>query len=254
MPSRLESPGVQGHTILLRHGRQKKPVSSDKAKILLIEGKRADHPSFLTGLTRKGYDVESVPNGNSAVEQLNTFEPDVIIIDAASMRTSGKRICHALRLRAGDIPILLIVDPQSAGKNPRESLADVVLTTPLTLQKLLNRLRPLVPAQSKHVLQAGPIWLDPAQRLVRVGNRQSSLTPRLVTILRILMEHPGEVIERNSLFQQAWNTDYTEDTRTLDVHISWLRRAIEVDYRHPQLIKTIRGVGYRLDIEETPPY
>jgi len=83
-----------------------------------------------------------------------------------------------------------------------------------------------------------------------VGKRQTSLTPRLVTLLRILMEHPGEVIEREAIFRQVWDTAYTEDTRTLDVHISWLRRAVEIDIRNPRYIKTIRGVGYRLDSEE----
>ena len=86
---------------------------------------------------------------------------------------------------------------------------------------------------------------------MRVGYRQTSLTPRLVILLRILMEHPGEVMEREALFRQAWDTAYTEDTRTLDVHISWLRRAVEIDYRVPKFIKTIRGVGYRLDADET---
>jgi DNA-binding response OmpR family regulator len=62
------------------------------------------------------------------------------------------------------------------------------------------------------------------------------------------MRHPGEVVDRERLFREAWNTEYTGDTRTLDVHISWLRRAIEDDPRHPRYLKTIRGVGYRLDV------
>ena len=74
--------------------------------------------------------------------------------------------------------------------------------------------------------------------------------PRLVTLLRILMEHPGEVIERAFLFRTVWDTAYTEDTRTLDVHVSWLRRAIEDDPRNPIYIKTVRGVGYRLDVDD----
>jgi DNA-binding response OmpR family regulator len=63
------------------------------------------------------------------------------------------------------------------------------------------------------------------------------------------MEHPGEILEREQLFRQVWHTEYTGDTRTLDVHISWLRYALEEDPRHPVLIKTVRGVGYRLDVE-----
>ncbi|KAF0109934.1 MAG: putative response regulator [Chloroflexi bacterium] len=68
------------------------------------------------------------------------------------------------------------------------------------------------------------------------------------------MEHPGEVINREDMFREAWETDYTGDTRSLDVHMSWLRQAVEENPRHPKFIKTIRGVGYRLDVEaETKP-
>ncbi len=199
---------------------------------------------------RKGYQVESVPNGSAALARLDSYKPHLIVIDAASMRTSGKRICQSVRAHATQTPLALILSPDQANVYENESVADILLVLPFTLQKLVNRIRPLMPADNKDLLQVGPIYLDPVQRWVRVAGRQSSLTPRLVTLLRLLMEHPGEVIERESLFRQAWDTAYTEDTRTLDVHISWLRRAVEVDFRNPKLIKTIRGVGYRLDPDE----
>jgi DNA-binding response OmpR family regulator len=221
-----------------------------KERILLIEGKRADRPSFVAGLTQKGYQVESVPNGSAALTHLEQSTPDLIIVDAASMRTSGKRICQSIRARAFPTPLVLIIDPRQAEAHEKDDIADVVLTLPFTLQKLINRIRPLLPTERKDVIQAGSIQLDPVQRWVRVGSRQTSLTPRLVTLLQILMEHPGEVVERVALFKRAWDTAYIEDTRTLDVHISWLRHAVEVDPQKPRFIKTIRGVGYRLDIEE----
>ena len=128
---------------------------------------------------------------------------------------------------------MLITDAQNADSIEKEDLANVVLTLPFTLQKLMNRIRPLLPAEQKDLLQVGTLQLDPVQRWVRIGNRQTSLTPRLVILLKILMEHPGEVIEREYLFRTVWDTAYTEDTRTLDVHVSWLRRAIEDDPRKP---------------------
>jgi DNA-binding response OmpR family regulator len=69
-----------------------------------------------------------------------------------------------------------------------------------------------------------------------------------VELLKVLIEHRGEVIERKTLFSQVWETNYTDDTRTLDVHVSWLRQAIEADPDAPQFLTTIRGVGYRLDV------
>lgn len=220
-----------------------------KAKILIIEGKRADRPSFVAGLTRKGYQVESVANGAEALAHLEMFQPDLIIVNAASMRTSGKRICQSIRAHSHDAHIVLITEVEKPNNGDKEELANVVLTLPFTLQKLINRIRPLLPTPQKDVLQVGALQLDPIQRWVRIGNRQTSLTPRLVNLLKILMEHPGEVIGREYLFQTVWDTTYTEDTRTLDVHVSWLRRAIEDDPRSPRRIKTIRGVGYRLDID-----
>lgn len=220
-----------------------------KAKVLLIEGKRADRPSFVAGLARKGYQVESAVNGSEALSRLKEIGPDLIIVNAASMRSSGRRICQTIRSRAPGVQIVLIMDANSEGEEKTNLPADVILTLPFTLQKLINRIRPLLPAEQKDLLTAGALQLDLTQRCVRIGNRQTSLTPRLVHLLRLLMEHPGAVIERETLFRTVWDTAYTEDTRTLDVHISWLRHAIEDDPRKPVYIKTVRGVGYRLDIE-----
>ena len=100
----------------------------------------------------------------------------------------------------------------------------------------------------KNTLQEGPLRLDLERRRVHCLSKHSKLTPRLVALLQVLMKHHGEVVEREVLFKKVWDTDYTGDTRTLDVHISWLRRAIEIDPVKPKFLKTIRGVGYRLDV------
>jgi DNA-binding response OmpR family regulator len=224
-----------------------------KARILLIEGKRAERPSFLGGLTKKGFEVDSVPNGAAAVARLVGNRPNLVVVDAASMRTSGKRICQAVRQSAPGIPMVLILEQNAL--LPDKVEVEAALVEPFTLQKLVNRIRPLLPSESKSLLIAGPIQLDVEQRLVRCDSHQTRLTPRLVALLKILMEHPGELIDRKDLFRQVWDTAYTVDTRTLDVHVSWLRQAIEEDPRHPKYIKTVRGMGYRLDLENTqrPP-
>jgi len=222
-------------------------LAKTRGKILLIEGKRSDHPSFFSGLTRKGYEVESVGSGKSAQERLRAIQPNVVLVDAASMRTSGKRICQSIREDAPGVPVLLVVDADYDHMDRLE--ADVILAQPFTLQKLLNRLRPLLPSDEKDVFKVGPIHLDVEHRWARCQDRQTQLTPRLVMLLKALMERPGEVIERTELFRVVWETEYTGDTRTLDVHVSWLRQALEEDARHPRFIKTVRGVGYRLDVE-----
>jgi DNA-binding response OmpR family regulator len=217
------------------------------AKILVIEGKRAERASFVGGLTKKGFQVVSVPSGNSALSRLKKEVPDLVIVDADSMRTSGKRICQSLRSSADELPIVLILGDSVNAKDGFE--ADVILKLPFTLQKLLNRVKLLLPAKpSNDIIKAGPIELDITQRFVNLFDRHVSLTPRLVKLLQSLMEHPGEIIDREELFRHVWETEYTGDTRTLDVHISWLRQALEENPRHPDFIKTIRGIGYRLDL------
>lgn len=220
-----------------------------KHTILLIEGKHADHPSFSAGLVKKGYIVESVPNGAAALTRLETSQPDLAIIDASSMRTTGKRICVSLQSVKKDLPIILIVNPE-ADLNDKAG-ANVILALPFTMQKLVNRVKHLLPVLNSTAIKVGPFQLDLEQRRVIFDERQVQLTPRLMTLLKILMDHPGEVVEREKLFCEAWETNYTGDTRSLDVHMSWLRQAIEDNPRHPKYIKTIRGVGYRLDLDSS---
>jgi DNA-binding response OmpR family regulator len=215
------------------------------ATILCIEGKHADKPTFASALQKKGFGVEVASSGIDALNQLSEMDPDLVVVNAASLRSSGGRICYSLRKESKALPLLLIVDK---GTLPEKSVADVILNLPFTPQKLINRIRLLLPSDGKNILHVGPIRLDVEHRRVRCLGRNERLTPRLAHLLRVLMEHRGEVVERESLFKRVWETNYTGDTRTLDVHISWLRRAIELDPDHPRFLRTIRGVGYRLDV------
>lgn len=215
------------------------------ATILIIEGRQAEIPSFATDLQKKGFDVETAKSGSDAISRLKKIAPHLVVVNAASLRSSGVRICRSLHDKNDKLPIILVLEE---GKTVSKDSADVILNLPFTVQKLSNRIEPLLPGDGKNVVQSGPIRLDTERRRVRCLGKNSKLTPRLVTLLQILMEHHGEVVERENLFKKVWETDYTGDTRTLDVHISWLRRAIELDPLKPKFLKTIRGVGYRLDV------
>lgn len=216
-----------------------------KARILWIEGKRADSPSFIPGLRKKGYRVEMVSTGTEALDRLQEILPDLVVLNAASMRTSGKRICRSIRLESNGLPIVVISDPERSLDG--EDCANVVLNLPFTIRKLVNRIVPLLPGEGE-IVEAGPIRLDIERNQVSCEDREASLTPRLTDLLRTLIDHSGEVLEREKLFMEVWKTEYTGDTRTLDVHISWLRRALEEDPRKPEYLITVRGVGYRLDV------
>ena len=213
--------------------------------LLVIEARHAEIPSFASDLQKKGFDVQIAENGSKAVARLKEVSPSLVVINAASLRSTGLRICQSIREKDPKLPIILILEND---KDVNKDAADAVLALPFTVQKLVNRIKPLLPGDGKNVLHVGPIRLDLDKRRVRCLGKSTKLTPRLVTLLNLLMEKHGEVVEREPLFKKAWETNYTGDTRTLDVHISWLRRAIELDPDNPKLLKTIRGVGYRLDI------
>ena len=215
-----------------------------KATLLVIEGRHAEIPSFAPDLQKKGFDVVSAQNGSEAVSKLKQLDP-IVIVNAPSLRSTGSRICLALRKKDSKVPIILIVENEKAID---KSLADSVLVLPFTVQKLVNRIKALMPGDGNNVFSVGPIRLDLENRRVRSLGKNTKLTPRLITLLQILMDKHGEVVEREALFKKVWETNYTGDTRTLDVHISWLRRAIELDPDNPKFLKTIRGVGYRLDV------
>lgn len=216
-----------------------------KARILWVEGHRADNTSFVPSLRKKEYWVETVPTGRAAVTRLVEVDPDLVVVNAASLRSSGKRICKELREMSSELPIVLIVSPEHAVSGLTK--ANVVLELPFTSRKLLNRIVPLLPGDGKNVVHVGLIRLDLEKKRVRCLGREARLTPRLTHLLEVLLQHAGEAVERQKLFSEVWDTQYTADTRTLDVHISWLRDAIEEDPRQPQFLKTIRGLGYRLD-------
>jgi DNA-binding response OmpR family regulator len=213
--------------------------------LLVIEARHAEIPSFASDLQKKGFDVQIAQNGIQAVARLKEVSPSLVVINAASLRSTGLRICQSIREKDSKLPIILILENDN---EVNKDTADAILALPFTVQKLVNRIKPLLPGDGKNVLHVGPIRLDLEKRRVRCLGKSTKLTPRLVTLLNLLMEKHGEVVEREPLFKKAWETNYTGDTRTLDVHISWLRRAIELDPGNPKLLKTIRGVGYRLDI------
>lgn len=216
------------------------------AKILLIERKHANLPSFGAGLIRKDFDLETVKSGSAALTVLGENEYDLVVVNAASMRTTGKRICNSIQneVKNRHIPIILIVEKEF--DEDETVAADVVLVLPFTLQKLVNRIKPFEPSDMSNIMEHGPLLLDLDSRCVHKGDVQMSLTPRLMVLLQMFMEQPGVVIAREDIFRRVWETDFIDDMRTLDVHISWLRQVIEVDPKKPRLIKTVRGKGYKL--------
>lgn len=214
--------------------------------ILLIESDRANAPSFAPALEKKGYNVITRHQVTTALSAAAEHKPDLVILDAASMKTSGTRMSRSTRAKLDGVPIVLVAPPGT--RSDPGSGASLTLIQPLTPRKLLNRVTRLLPGDERFNLEMGPIKLNLAQRKVRCRGRETRLTPKQAKLLEAFMHNPGRLMTRETLIRQVWHTDYTGDTRTLDVHMSWLRRSIEDDPKQPSLLKTIRGMGYRLDL------
>jgi DNA-binding response OmpR family regulator len=211
-------------------------------KILLIQGGLGD--SVQPALERSGYRVVWVRTSKYALERLANDEPVLVIVDGPSLKGGAEKICRAIKRRRS-IPILLIGD-EAPLPNVSE-YADAHLMRPLQLKRLLARVEKLMPEGQSIEFRCGDIVFRPSDGKVRKRSAEHHLNPKLSRLLLTFMQRQGEVIPRKFLMQHIWETNYMGDTRTLDVHIRWLRKVIEDDPSAPGYLKTVRGQGYRFD-------
>ena len=215
--------------------------------ILLIEGRQDAEASLSHPLVNAGFLVESFVSGREAVSWSQDNHADLIVLDASSMRSNGVRISQRLR---GILETTPIIYCRSKGvREEPQATADIYLEQPFTGRKLLNRVRDLLPADpaQEEIVRYGYLSYFRGKRAVDVGGRgEQRLTPKLALLLEEFLRHPGELVTRLHLMRNVWHTDYVGDTRTLDVHIRWVRECIEVDPSNPELLVTVRGKGFRL--------
>jgi DNA-binding response OmpR family regulator len=172
-------------------------------------------------------------------------KPDLVVFNAASMRSNGTRTCRRIRRALTGTPIIHV--RKQGELEEREAEADIYLEHPFTPRKLLNRIRTLLPADevTEEVVRYGDVKFYPAKPSVDVADRgEQRLTPKLAELLQEFLRHPNQVVSRVQLMQNVWKTDYIGDTRTLDVHIRWVRELVELDPGDPMLLRTVRGEGY----------
>ena len=221
--------------------------------VLLGEGQNAGRDSLRPMLLKAGYEITIVNTGAEALDWLQDQAPNLIVFDASTMRSNGVRNCRRLRRFAEFIPI---IHSRAAGEEEdRSAGADVYLERPFSARKLLNRTRSLLPADSsrEEIIRYGNITLFRNKRSVGVAGRgEFTLTPKLALLLETFVRQPGVLLTRRQLMLTVWQTDFVGDTRTLDVHIRWIRECIEDVPSQPELLKTRRGQGYVLWIPPHP--
>ncbi|MCC6614999.1 MAG: response regulator transcription factor [Anaerolineae bacterium] len=223
------------------------------ARVLVVERAQSQRPSFAESL-KKRYDVVTASSGKQALAMTHDHPPRVVVLDAISMRTPGDRICQLLHEHLPTTP-LIHLSPVSSGNKKSQSCADVVLVQPFTARKLVNAIERLLSnkgaSNAEDTIVRGPFTLYVSRRVLLFHDQETTLTPKLSQLVEAFLRHPGETLDRKTLMSEVWDTDYLGDTRTLDVHIRWFRRAVEADPSKPVYIQTVRGVGYRLNLPPT---
>jgi DNA-binding response OmpR family regulator len=216
-------------------------------RVLLIESARHNGGAFSASLQRK-YEVSIAHTGKQGLAMALESPPNVIVLDAASLRTSGDRISMRLREQLTGTPIIHI-KPQNAERG--HSVAHVMLFLPFTIRKLSNRIeRYAAEPEAGKVRELGPFNLNLETRTLTTPWNEKKLTPKLVALMSLFLQHPDQTLERKHIMRQVWDTDYVEDTRTLDVHMRWLRQVVEPNPRKPKYLVTKRGVGYSFIISQ----
>jgi DNA-binding response OmpR family regulator len=215
------------------------------ATILLVEGARPA-TSLAPLLENKGYAVARASNAKEAFNRLKIDAPALAVVDCTTLHTDGSKICAELRSHLDSFPIVIIV---RAGTNPAKiDCADTVLTRPLSPRKLLNRVKHFLPNSTGEVLKAGDFSLNLDSRFLRLNKTEFHLTPMQTRLMEAFLRKPNELLSRAYLMKTVWKTSYTGDTRTIEVHVRWLREMIEFDPKVPKRLLTVRGMGYRLMI------
>lgn len=226
--------------------------------ILLIDDERKLTDPLRASFERAGYTVTVANDGHAGLSMAMVENPDVIVLDVMMPGLDGWQVCQSVRQHS-NVPIIMLTALDDSVDRIRglELGADDYLVKPFGFRELeahvramLRRVRldrgDLAPSR----VSIGDITLDLEAHSVTKGGEVVSLRQKEYEILSLLMTNPGKVITRDRLFDEVWGTDWLGDTRTLDVHMSWLRGKLEDDPAHPVYLQTIRGVGYRFSKPE----
>ncbi|HYH04768.1 MAG TPA: response regulator transcription factor [Bacillota bacterium] len=222
-------------------------------RILIIDDEPMIVESVSYNLKQEGYEVSAAKDGNSGLQLALAQEFDLILLDLMLPGISGIEICREIR-KTSEVPIIMLTAKE--GEIDRiiglEMGADDYVTKPFSMRELLARIRSVLKRMNSVPKQAevpklifDDIEIDLMGHEVTVKHKTIDLSGKEYELLRILATHPGQVLTREQLLNLVWGNDFYGDSRTVDVHIRWLREKIEEDPGEPKYILTVRGVGYK---------
>ncbi len=225
-------------------------------KILIIEDEGPIAEALKYTLRREGYEAEIAPDGVTGLERFHAAGADLILLDLMLPGIDGLDVCRRIRADS-EVPILMLTarDSDLDEVLGLEIGADDYVTKPFEMRKVIARVKALLRRSSSERaaqtgrLEWGGITMDVDRHEVSSGGRRVELTPTEFTLLELMMRRPGKALTRDYLLDRVWD-GYYGSSKTLDVHIRHLREKLETDPSNPRLIKTVRGVGYRLERPE----
>jgi len=222
--------------------------------ILVVDDERTLRETLAEGLEEEGYTVFQAADGREAVDAFRKHHPDLILLDLMLPELSGTEVCRIIRAESG-VPILMLT-AKSAEIDKVVGLelgADDYVTKPFSFRELLARVRALLrrsEAQAQvaesETVDLGAVRVDLAGRRLLRGGEALPVKPKAFDLLVFLIRNAGHVFTRDQLLEHVWGYDYGGETRTVDVHVHWLRAQIEADPADPVYLETVRGVGYVL--------
>jgi len=228
-------------------------------KILVVDDEVSIVKLLRFNLEKAGFQVLTAFDGKQALEMVRRERPDFLILDVMLPKMDGMDVCKTLRQEKNNIPILMLTakDDELDKILGLEIGADDYLTKPFSPREVIARVKAIqrryqmIPQQAKapeeNVIILGDIRIYPQNYEVYRNDRKVELTLKEFELLHCLATHQGRVLTRDQLLNAVWNYDFIGDTRIVDVHVSHLREKLEDDAKNPRYIKTVRGLGYKLE-------
>jgi len=229
-------------------------------KILVVEDEPALQDTLAYNLARQGYQVSTAGDGKAALDTARKVNPDLVVLDVMLPVLDGFEVCRILRQESNS-PILMLTarDEEIDRVIGLELGADDYLTKPFSMREFLARVKALLrrvrldrsdtaeAEKVKEILRFTELEIDLARREVILRGQPLVLKPKEYELLLFLARHKGQVLSRDLILERVWGWDFTGGSRTVDVHVRWLREKIEDDSANPERIITVRGAGYRFE-------
>ena len=235
-----------------RYSCQMAKAQATSGRILVVEDEESISGPFADALRRAGFEALVTGTAAGALELAADAEPDLVMLDLALPDGDGRDVCRELRRRS-DVPIVMLTARGTEMDKVvgLELGADDYVVKPFSAREVISRIRAVLRRSAARdggtmeAVRVGELELDPAARIARLHGEPLDLSRKEFDLLAELMRHAGHVVAREDLMAKVWDVNWFGSTKTLDVHIGWLRRKLGDDPANPTYIETVRGVGFR---------